>query len=280
VLFDQKVNPYPGVALAFKQAAVDHAVLDFSSADSADKINARVREQTGGMIPEIVDRGPTGASLLVLNALHFKDKWKTPFDRADTKPEPFKRVGGQTVTVSTMHLPEGRYRFRQDARFTGIELPYSDPRFSMVVVTTRGERPAPVRTFRGASDWLSGKGFAEGPGELALPHFAVSAREDLTRPLDALGLREARLMPGALPGFTADPARITRLVQRIELRVNEEGTEASAATAVMAERGVDPNYVKMVVDKPFMFALRDNTTGLILIAGYVGQPSALATAAQ
>ena len=280
IIFNDNVELYPGVALAFKQAGVDHAILDFSAPETADKVNARIREQTAGLIPEIVDRAPAGTSLLVLNALYFKDRWKTPFDRAETRPESFKRVGGRPVTVSTMHLPQGRYLFRQDARFVGIDLPYADPRFSMVIVTTRGGRAAPVTGFAPVAEWLTGKGFAEAPGELALPHFDASSREDMTRVLDTLGLRAARFSPDALSGFSADHARISRVVQRVELRLNEEGTEAAAATAVMVERGVESDYVRMVVDKPFVFGLRDAATGLILVAGYVGQPTTLATAAQ
>jgi serine protease inhibitor len=280
VVFDDGVTLYPGVALAFRHAGLDHEVVDFGAAGAADKINKWVSERTGGLIPEIIDRLPGATSVVVLNALHFKDRWKTPFDAAETRPAPFRRVGARPVTVPAMHLPQGRYLFRRDARFVGIELPYSDERFRMVVVTTRGESPAPARTFRPIGEWLAGKGFAEAEGELALPRFDISSREDLTATMDSLGLKAARLAPGALSGFTPDPARISRILQRLELRLNEEGTEAAAATAVMVERGGTADYVRMVVDKPFVFALRDSATGLILAAGYVGQPGTLATAAR
>jgi serpin B len=279
IVFDDSVALYPGAAIALRQAGVDSSVTNLQAPETLAAINKRVSDRTGGLIPEILDRAPAGASLLVLNALHFKDRWKAPFDRAHTQPAPFKRVSGSPATVSTMHLPQGRYLFRQDAQFIGIELPYAQDRFSMVIVTTRGERPAPVRDFASVGEWLTGKGFALAQGELALPHFDVSNGEDLTPALDRLGLRTARVAPGSLAGFTADPANITRVVQRLELRLNEEGTQAAAATAAIAERGVDPNYVRMAVDKPFMFALRDSMTGLILMAGYVGEPTSLATAA-
>ena len=280
IVFDDSVALYPGAAMALTQAGVDHSVANLQSPESAAAINKRVSDSTAGLIPEILDRAPAGASLLVLNAMHFKDRWKAPFDRANTHPAPFKRVSGAPATVSTMQLPQGRHLFRQDASFVGVELPYAQDRFSMVIVTTRGERAAPLRDFSNVGEWLTGKGFAPAQGELALPHFDVSNGEDLTPALDQLGLRTARIAPGSLAGFTADPARITRVVQRLELRLNEEGTQAAAATAAMAERGVDKDYVRMVVDKPFMFALRDSVTGLILMAGYVGEPIALATAAR
>jgi serine protease inhibitor len=280
VAFDDSIALYPGVPLAFKQAGLDHAVVDFSAPGTAEDLNKWVREHTAGLIPEIVDRLPGGTSMLVLNALHFKDRWKAPFDAADTRPAPFKRVGAKPIAVETMQLPQGRYLFRRDARFVGIDLPYANDRFRMVIVTTRGERAAPARAFRRADEWLTGRNFAEAEGELALPRLLVSSREDLTATLDALGLRAARLAPDSLSGFTADAAQITRVLQRLELRLNEEGTEAAAATAVTVERGATADYVRMMVDRPFVFALRDAKTGLILVAGYVGEPTAVATVAR
>jgi len=280
VAFDDSLALYPGVPLAFKQAGLDHTVVDFSAPGTAEDLNKWVREHTAGLIPEIVDRLPGGTSMLVLNALHFKDRWKAPFDAADTRPAPFKRVGAKPIAVETMQLPQGRYMFRRDARFLAIDLPYANDRFRMVIVTTRGERAAPARAFRRADEWLTGRNFAEAEGELALPRLLVSSREDLTATLDALGLRAARLAPDSLSGFTADAAQITRVLQRLELRLNEEGTEAAAATAVTVERGATADYVRMVVDKPFVFALRDAKTGLILVAGYVGEPAAVATVAR
>ena len=278
VLFDESLTLYPGVALAFRQAELDQSQVDFGDPRTADKINDKVRQQTGGLIPEIVERTPGNTSLLALNALYFKDRWKTPFDAADTKPAPFRRVGMRPEPVSMMQLPEGRYRFRRDARFAGVELPYSDGRFSMIIVTTRSERAAPVSRFRPAAAWLAGEGFTEQQGDVALPRFDVSSREDLTGSLDALGLRAVRRRPDALSGFSPDPLRITRVFQRVELRVTEEGTEAAAATAAIAERGGTEDFVHLVMDRPFVFALRDSATGLILAAGYVGDPAPLATA--
>ncbi|MBN8920214.1 MAG: hypothetical protein J0H62_05895, partial [Rhizobiales bacterium] len=175
VVFDDSVALYPAAPMALKQAGVDFAVKDLRVPETIADVNRLVAERTHGLIPEIVDRNVAGASLLVLNALHFKDRWKTPFDRSDTQPVAFRRVGANPVTVSMMHLPQGKYLFRQDKQFVGIEMPYAQERFAMVVVTTRGEQPAAPAAFAGTGEWLAGKGFAAASGELALPHFDVSA---------------------------------------------------------------------------------------------------------
>jgi serpin B len=110
-----------------------------------------------------------------------------------------------------------------------------------------------------------------------MPRFSASGNEDLLATLDALGLEAARKAPDALKGLAAASQSISKVVQKTELRINEEGTEAAAATAVVATRSAataPDQYVKMVVDKPFVFALRDKPTGLVLLQGYVGEPAA------
>ena len=279
-IFDDAVKLYPGVPLAFQQAGIEHVVTDLRSAGAADSINKQVRDATAGMIPEIIDRISGEPYLVVLNALYFKAPWKLPFEKAETKSAAFKQVGGVPALTPMMHLPEGRYSYRRDRRFIAVDLPYSDERFRMTIVTTQGDRAEPVQRFRGAAGWLTGQGFASMQGELALPRFDLSSQEELTAVVDRLGLRAARLSPDSLAGFSPDRGTISRLVQRIELRVEEEGTEAAAATAAIVERGGTEEYVRMVVDKPFIFALRDTRTGLILAAGYIGRPTPLASASR
>src|SRR5262245_7725844 len=90
---------------------------------------------------------------------------------------------------------------------------------------------------------------------------------------DALGLRRGRLPATAFHGLSPAPQTIARVVQRTELRIDEVGTEAAATTSVTTTRSMPIDYVKMVVDKPFVFAVRDRETGLILMSGYVGRLS-------
>ena len=161
-----------------------------------------------------------------------------------------------------MHSPDGRFRFRQDARFLAVDLPYTTAGFSLVVVTTR-QAPAVARDFAGLSDWLAGSGFFEAPGEVALPRFGAQTNVDLMPTLAGLGFKP----PSTLPGFAKGTLRLAKAQQRVELTVDEKGTEAAAATAVTTNRSLESDFLKMVVDKPFVFALRDATTGLIVVAG-------------
>lgn len=175
-----------------------------------------------------------------------------------------------------MQLTDARLRFRRQSSFVAVELPYVTERFRLVVITTT-DKPARVAQFNTVADWLTGDGFTESPGELSLPRFTLGSSVDLLKALDALGLRPARLSPGALSELSPGPMMITQVMQRTEIKVDEAGTEAAAATAVVTSRGVTLDYVKMTVDKPFMFALRDADSGLVLLTGYVGNAKVLAS---
>ncbi len=122
------------------------------------------------------------------------------------------------------------------------------------------------------ADWLAGEGFEARPGEISMPRFRLAGSADLLATLDTLGLKPARLSPGALAGLSPAGMAIAQVLQRTEIRVDEAGTEAAAATAVTTTRAIATDFAKVVVDKPFLFALRDAATGLVLLTGYVANP--------
>jgi serine protease inhibitor len=267
VVFDRGTAPFPAAIEALKRAGIRGTIEDFAKPATLEAINAWVSEKTKGKIPTILDELPHDAGLVALNALYFKDRWKQPFVAAETKAAPFRLVGGQSVDTPLMHASERKFRFRQDSRFVAVELAYASEGYSLVVVTTRRD-PAPVKDFTKLGAWLSGDGFAEAPGEVALPRFKAGANLDLMPALRTMGLQPQ----STLPGFSRGQLRLARAQQRVELAVDEEGTEAAAATAVIATRSAESEFVKFTADKPFAFALRDQRSGLILLCGYIGNP--------
>jgi serine protease inhibitor len=271
--FDLSTRPRQLALLGLSGAGADVLVDNLGDAKMVGRINDWVRQKTHDLIPSIIEEAPEGMGLVAINALYFKDRWKTPFDPARTQPAPFQTVSGRPVDVKMMYSPVAKFSFRQDDRFIASELAYANGDFKLVVVTTKAA-PAPLSEFSAVAGWLNGQGFEPKSGEIGLPKLSLSAAEELLRPLDALGLRPARQMPDALEGFSAMSLAITRVVQKLDLRLSEEGTEAAAATAVVAMRSLGPReHIRMIVDKPFMFALRDQKTGLLLFTGYVGTPA-------
>jgi len=267
VVFDRATAPFAAALEALDRAGIRATTEDFASPATVAAINAWVSDRTRGKIPTILDELPRDAGLVALNALYFKDRWKQPFAATDTTAAPFHLVGGRSVAVPLMRAGDRRFRFRQDQRFVAVELAYASEGYSLVVVTTRRD-PAAAKDFTRLGAWLSGEGFAEIPGEVALPRFEAGADLDVMPALKAMGLQPQ----SRLPGFSRSPLHLARAQQRIELAVDEEGTEAAAATAVIATRSADPEFVRLTADKPFVFALRDQRSGLIVLCGYIGNP--------
>lgn len=248
----------------------DVSVEDLRKLETVQRINDWVALRTRNLIPSILSDPLSHPGLVAVNALYFKDKWKRPFDSTQTRTEPFHRVGHKSVDASMMYSPDGRYKFRQDHRFIAAELPYANDDFKLVIVTTK-LRPARAHQFARVAHWLDGESFTESHGLIALPRLSLSGDVDLLRTLDEMGLLPARRRRDAFRKLAAVPQRLSRVVQKTKLKIDEEGTEAAAATAITTVRqAVIENYTKMIVDKPFVFALRDGHTGLVLLSGYVG----------
>jgi serine protease inhibitor len=272
IVFDRSARPRQLALFALSGAGADVLIDNLGDPKTIERINSWVRQKTHDLIPTILEEAPETLGLVAVNALYFKDKWQTPFDPARTSQEKFLQVAGDPVDVAMMHSPVAKFGFRQDDRFIAAELVYANADFRLVVVTTKSA-PAKPADFAPVAGWLGGQGFEVRNGEVGLPKFTLSAAEELLQPLDTLGLRTARQLPDALDGFSAEELVISRVVQKLELRLSEEGTEAAAATAVVTTRSLAPEpNLKMIVDKPFVFALRDQKTGLVLFMGYVGAP--------
>ena len=196
----------------------------------------------------------------------------------DTKTAPFTRSDGSQVSVPTMSLdlPEGSYA--SGTGWQAVELPYAGGSLAMTIVV-----PDDLATFEAGLD--AGR-FSEitaalGPAavDLTLPRFKIETKSDLSSVLAGMG------MPLAFDGNRADFSGITtqeqlyisKVVHQANISVDEKGTEASAATAVVIAASVAPaQQVTLHVDRPFIFAVRDTNTGAILFLGRVVDPSGLA----
>ena len=258
--FDRAVRPKQLALLGLSGAGADVLVDSLSNPEIVDRINRWVKDKTRDLIPSILEEAPETLGLVAVNALYFKDKWQVQFNQAKTQTEKFQSLSGN-VDVAMMHSPVAKFAFRQDERFIASELGYAHDDFKLVMVTTKSA-PASQADFAPVAGWLGGQGFETRNGEIGMPKLSLSSVEELLRPLDAMGLGAARQRKDALEQFSDEDLIISRVVQKLELRLSEEGTEAAAATAVVTTRSIAPDgHVKMIVDKPFVFALRDRKTG-------------------
>ena len=250
-------------------------------------INQWVGERTDGRIRTILDRLPAKFSLVLLNAVAMKAAWATPFDPGGTRDAAFTLASGRQAAVPMMHK-EGDFAVLEAPGLRAVRLPYADPMVGMVIIIAdRADR------FSGPQLGLDPQDleavFSKLPDarpqrvQLALPRFTVSFGIDLVEVFKRLGMHrpfDARSAEFTRMARTAgDRFFIDQIAHRVKIDVDELGTEAAAATAVVVAPGAgkqdpDKRPLQFIVDRPFVFFVYDLRNGSVLFAGRVTDPRA------
>jgi serpin B len=263
-------------------AGVTVRPADFQSApaEARAQINDLIAEQTADKITNLL--GPDAVSaatrLVLANAVYLKAAWTFPFPARATADAPFYPgdAGGAPLTVPTMRLTSDLAYLRADG-YQAVLLPYKESRLAMAVVLPEAGPPAALapRLTRGLAPLLTGA--TRQNVALSLPKFRQRAGFGLIPVLQQLGVQDAFTSAADFSGITsAVRLFIGAVVHQAYIDVDEQGTEAAAATAVamrpMALRR-EPEPVRMIVDRPFLFAITDTATGLPLFLGQVTRPA-------
>lgn len=248
------------------------------------RINRWVEERTREKVRDLLlPKQITPQTTMVLtNAVYFKGTWTTQFDPAKTRDGPFHLATGGTVSVPLMSTQAkcraggfGDPRSDRD-RVRVVELPYAGDELAMVLIVPALPGGLPAAERKLTADLLAEVLADLKPVELnvTLPRFKVEQRYDLPKQLRALGMTEA-FTPGAdFGGMSASlPGWIGKVVHKAFVEVNEEGTEAAAATAVVMVQSEHPDRLPLVADHPFLFLIRDVKRGTILFLGRVANPA-------
>lgn len=253
--------------------------LAFDDPSASATINSWVADKTKGKIEKIVDNIDPQSILFLINAIYFKGKWSAEFDKAKTKEDVFTTADGRQKRHPMMHQSD-KYRYYEAKDFQAVSLPYGAGQVSMYIfLPPKGTSLVEFQKSLTAANWeLWMKEFAETKGDIALPRFKVEYEIALNDALKALGMGVA---------FDPDRANFTGMVQASEnafisrvkhktfAEVNEEGTEAAAATSVeiTVTSVMQPRKsFRMIVDHPFFCAIRDNKTGTMLFMGSITDP--------
>jgi serine protease inhibitor len=260
--------------------------LDFSLPTAAQTINDWVNQQTQGKIPEIVDAPIDPAVVMYLiNAIYFKGSWTQRFDAGLTQGAPFTLRSGATVTASMMtHKDPAPARFYQGAGVTVVDLPYGGGAYAMTIVLPQTaaaiDSLSANLTEDGWNGWIAG--LDSGAVFVTMPKFKLTFDRRLETPLTALGMGISfctsmvsdfsRMYPGAAPGDFC----ISKVKHKTYVDVTEEGTEAAAVTSVEISvvTSGPSGPLHIVVDRPFLVAIRERLTGTILFLGRVMNPVA------
>lgn len=256
-------------------------LTDFEADPEAARraINAWVAGQTEGKIPELVPSGSIDKDTLVtlVNAVYFKAPWLEAFDRDFNATSDFTLADGTVKRAEMMRYPIYSGQGRTGDGWRACTIRYLGQKLAFTVVLPDRRREADVLT------WLSGSGITEllaSKGDqlvdLTIPKFRFRTSVPLKEVLMALGVRQAFDPGGAdYSGMTTqEQVYISDALHQATIGIDEEGTEATAATAVMGGRGAGPvESLKVVLDRPFYLVIHDLETRVPLFVGHVADPT-------
>lgn len=251
--------------------------VDFAHASEAARkaVNAWTAKQTRDRIPEIIQPGQVDPStrLALVNALYFKAPWNEPFDPEYTSKQPFHLASGRSVDVDMM---------RGDASGIGrgdgwaaVQLPYAGSEVAMTVIVPEGSG-----SLRAVESAIAAGGLGRilasirpAPVALGLPRWTFRTEAPLTDVLAELGMPTAFAGAADFSGMTeTERLRIGHVLHQAFVSVDEHGTEAAAATAVVMMIGA-ALFDEVIVDRPFVFVIHDVAHGTPLFLGRVTDPS-------
>ncbi|MCX8037604.1 MAG: serpin family protein [Candidatus Sumerlaeia bacterium] len=253
-------------------------VLDFSDPKAAPTINGWVSRHTKGKIEKIVaDPIPPQMVLYLINAIYFKGRWSRPFNKESTAERDFHLLDGRTKKHPMM-AQGGKYLYLKHDNFQAVSLPYGQGRISLYVFLPDAE--SSLKAFCDSltpetwADWM--RRFRRTDGDVVLPKFKLEYEKELNDPLKAMSMAVAFDPDKAdFSEMTKEKVFISEVKHKTFVEVNEEGTEAAAATSVgiaLTAMPMEQERFTLVVDRPFFVAIRDNQTGMLLFMGGIVEP--------
>jgi serine protease inhibitor len=271
--------PFLATFLDAGRASFDAEVrsLDLQAPATLGTINDWVKDNTEGKIPTILDEIRAEEVMFLINALYFKGQWRRAFDPQDTRPAPFHAADGSLQSVPTMTLEPALQRYAATADVEVLELLYGNGAFAMTIVLPRpGHSVSDLVAGLDAARWAEWTGsLGEVKLGLTLPKFRVEYKRELKDDLASLGMRVAfddqRADFSRMAELSQSGQRLflTRVTQKTFVDVNEEGTEAAAATSVGV--GVTSAPATLQVDRPFLCVIRERLSGTIFFVGLVNR---------
>jgi serpin B len=256
--------------------------LDFmkQGEKSRQTINAWVEDQTNKKIKDLIPPGVLDAytRLVLTNAIYFKGTWLKQFDKKETVDEDFRTGAGESVKVPMMRLTgeDAEFYYGENDEIQMLEMAYEGEDLSMVILLPKEEKLEEIEKSITSEKWSEWKGMlSQRRVDIYIPKFKFETKYFMVGALAEMG------MPSAFDAELADFSGmdgtkilvIQNVIHQAFVEVNEEGTEAAAATAVVI--GIDSAMPRITVfraDHPFIFAIQQRNTGNILFLGKVSDP--------
>jgi serpin B len=239
-------------------------------------INRWVAQRTRDLIPDLLPAGviTTDTVVVLVNALYLKAPWQVPFDSNQTTNEPFTRLDGATITVPMMRAPELEAAYAEGQGWQAVAVPMRGDSLELVILL-----PTDFAAFEASIDAVALEGVFDALTPMivdtAMPRFNLDTKLELTPELRALGMSAPFDDDDSFNGILTGLGVITTVVHQTVIKVDEKGTEASAATGIVIDEtsALEPEATIMI-DRPFMLAIRDQPTDTVLFLGRVLEPNA------
>ena len=270
------LEPFLEVTEKFYKAKLTQ--LDFSEPNKArNRINTWVEGETNEKIKDLIPEGilTPDTKLVLTNAIYFKGFWEQRFKKDLTKDGEFKVSKDKKVTVPLM-TQKHDYKYKDFGDLKVLEMPYKGKNFSMIVLLPKEaggiKKLEESVTMENLEKWTSNLMLEE--VIVYFPRFKMSSNFELSEVLKALGLTQAFSRDADFSRMTGTKELfISAVLHKGYVDVNEKGTEAAAATAVVMKPKGIPMKIEFRADHPFIFLIRENTTGSIMFMGRVMDPS-------
>uniref|UniRef100_A0A8B9FE64 Serpin family B member 10 n=1 Tax=Amazona collaria TaxID=241587 RepID=A0A8B9FE64_9PSIT len=281
--FNKVGSPFIQIMLSKKYYNAEPQSVDFVGAadEIRREINSEVKHQTEGKIQNLLPPGSIDSltRLVLINALYFKGNWSTKFEAEATRQRLFKINMHTTKPVPMMYLSDKfNWTYVESVQTDILELPYVNNDLSMFILLpsdiTSLQKLERELTFENLSAWTSPELMEKMKMEVYLPRFTLEEKYDLKSTLSRMGLQDAFIEGQA--DFTGMSENgdlfLSQVYHKCYLEVNEEGTEAAAASsATLASRSLGATVI-FVADHPFLFFIRHNKTKSILFLGRFSSP--------
>jgi serpin B len=267
---------FKNILLEYYDAEVKSA--DFSNPNTKDQINNWIEDKTNGKISEMLDEIPADAVMYLINAIYLKATWRYKFDENKTEKQNFYLSDGSAVKTDMMFSEGATVNVYYHADYTFVELPYGNGQFTFSIILPKDSRKLDQIIEELDRDQLDGMiDLADtATYEVYLPKFKTEYKITLNEVLSAMGMEQSF-------GGAADFSQlfeenldlfISKVLHQSFIEVDEEGTEAAAATVVQVElTSIGGGKPKIIADHPFAYFIREKHSNTILFAGKLLDPT-------